>query len=334
MASDGWWEGTAVSKAIDLTDFQGRELYEVIYALHRHYISTDGHFELGSDAFIGDETIRFVASQHLGFAANEVTVRPEKSGEGLTLEVSSFGLTGVAGVLPQHYTELILQRMKRKDYALRDFLDLFNHRLISLYYRSWEKYQYSVHHQRHLWGQPTDIHQALQSLTGSIDDSDIYWGGLLAKTVRNVASMKAIISHTLKCDVDVDEFVGRWIPLQGNEQTALCSRAEPDGLHAQLGRTTILGKQVWNVNAAIRIVLYVQDAQLTRRLIQKSVLMTRLNNLARHFVPQSTQVDWEVQTYYADLPLAALGSETQLGLSAMLGMSSLLATKPVKISIN
>lgn len=323
-----------MSNDVDLTKFQGQDLYEVVYALYCHYIRSNGHFELGTDAFIDDETIRFVASQHLGFAANEVSIRPNKLDKHLTLEVSSFGLTGVSGVLPHHYTELILQRMKHKDYALRDFLDLFNHRLISLYYRAWEKYQYAVHHQRYLWGQPTDIHQALYSLTGASEDNDIYWGGLLAKTVRNAASLKAILSQTLKCDVDIDEFVGRWIPLQANEQTALCSRAEPEGLHAQLGQTTVLGKQVWNVNAAIRIILHVKEAQLTRRLIQKSDLMTRLNHLARHFVPQSTQVDWEVQTHYVDLPQASLGNETQLGLSAMLGMPSLLAAESVKISIN
>lgn len=334
MASHCWWEGITVNEAVDFTRFQGQDLYEVVYALHCHYIRSTGYFEIGTDAFVDNETIRFVAAQHLGFAASEVTIQPEKVGKPLTLEVSSFGLTGVSGVLPQHYTELILQRVKQKDYALRDFLDLFNHRLISLYYRAWEKYQYGVHHQRYLWGQPTDIHQALHSLIGASDDKDIYWGGLLAKTVRNTASLRAILSHTLQCDVDVDEFVGRWVPLQANEQTALCSHAEPEGLHAQLGQTTVLGKQVWNVNAAIRIVLYVKDAQITRRLIQKSDLMVRLNHLAQHFVPQSTQVDWEVQTHYADLPQASLGHETQLGLSAMLGMPSLLAAQPVKISIN
>ena len=42
--------------------------------------------------------------------------------------------------MPRHYTELLLQRIREKDFSLRDFLDLFNHRLTSLFYRAWEKY--------------------------------------------------------------------------------------------------------------------------------------------------------------------------------------------------
>ena len=30
----------------------------------------------------------------------------------------------------------------RKDYALRDFLDIFNHRALSLFYRAWQKYRF------------------------------------------------------------------------------------------------------------------------------------------------------------------------------------------------
>jgi type VI secretion system protein ImpH len=58
--------------------------------------------------------------------------------------VSFMGLFGPNGVLPLHYTQTILDRVRRKDYALRDFIDLFHHRLISMFYRAWEKYRFPI----------------------------------------------------------------------------------------------------------------------------------------------------------------------------------------------
>ncbi len=54
------------------------------------------------------------------------------------------GLTGPTGVLPYAYTELILERLRSKDNSLASFLDIFNHRMISFFYRAWEKYRFPV----------------------------------------------------------------------------------------------------------------------------------------------------------------------------------------------
>ncbi len=58
-----------------------------------------------------------------------------------SMTVTFFGLTGTQGVLPLWYTEWMIARRVAKDDTYAAFLDLFNHRLISLFYRAWEKHK-------------------------------------------------------------------------------------------------------------------------------------------------------------------------------------------------
>ena len=44
------------------------------------------------------------------------------------MDINFMGLVGPMGVLPIHITELVLQRMRAKDFAMRDFFNIFNHR--------------------------------------------------------------------------------------------------------------------------------------------------------------------------------------------------------------
>ncbi len=64
------------------------------------------------------------------------------------MAVACLGLFGPSGSLPDHYTSLVIQRLRQHDFALRDFLDLFNHRTISLFYRAWEKYRFTIAYER------------------------------------------------------------------------------------------------------------------------------------------------------------------------------------------
>jgi type VI secretion system protein ImpH len=98
---------------------------------------------VGMDALPGDEAVRFTTRATLVFPASEIhelTFSPDKR-QPPRLMSSFMGLTGPSGALPRHYTEWLLERIKQKDHTLREFLDLFNHRLISLFYRAWEKYR-------------------------------------------------------------------------------------------------------------------------------------------------------------------------------------------------
>ncbi|QDU30425.1 hypothetical protein ETAA8_55650 [Anatilimnocola aggregata] len=96
--------------------------------------------------------IRFRAHQSLAFPPSEIhdlRVLPN-SKRPIEMLVTFFGLTGPMGALPRHYTEIVMERIRKRDHVLRDFLDLFNHRLIMLFaeaghkYRFWFSYEQAV----------------------------------------------------------------------------------------------------------------------------------------------------------------------------------------------
>jgi type VI secretion system protein ImpH len=99
---------------------------------------------LGGDALPADEICRlrshatnaFPPSQLQSFRPADATDRPPE------LMVNFFGLIGPMGALPRPYTDVVIERrMRYRDRTLHEFLDLFSHRLLSFFYRAWEKYR-------------------------------------------------------------------------------------------------------------------------------------------------------------------------------------------------
>jgi type VI secretion system protein ImpH len=119
------------------------------------------------------EAVRFRARVSLSFPPSSIyEVRRPTSEVPVPVLVEAFmGLTGPNGVLPRHYTELLcrLERERAPErHALRDWLDLFNHRFVSLFYRAWEKYRCYLPFERGAYAraEPDTFTTALFSLVG------------------------------------------------------------------------------------------------------------------------------------------------------------------------
>lgn len=117
----------------------------------------------GSGWLIRQEPVRFRPHPGMGFPSSEIRgiedPEPEHSHLPPTVRVNFMGLYGVESPLPTHYIDDIAQRRDGCE-ATRDFLDIFNHRLITQYYRIWRKYSYPATYQ----AGGADIHISFNTL--------------------------------------------------------------------------------------------------------------------------------------------------------------------------
>jgi type VI secretion system protein ImpH len=282
-----WIERFRVFPPGSVADSMFREsyLFSFFQAMRLLAKLSEGRHPVGHTGSPGEEVVRFRAHQSMSFPPSAIweLQRPTLKSSAPIMTVTFFGLTGPSGILPRHYTELMLRLRDFKGpekTALRDWFDLFNHRLISLFYRSWEKYRFFIPYERREYESedPDAFTHALYSFVGlgtpglrgrlrisqwearkeaprervlgRIHDLGLLqFGGLLSHRPRNAVSLEGLLSGYFGLPAQVAQFHGQWMRLDLENQTAL---GGPESSTA-LGLTAVVGERVWDVQGKIRI---------------------------------------------------------------------------------
>ncbi len=205
------------------------------------------------------EAIRFRAHQSLAFPASEIQSLEPGERAPHVLTVNFMGLTGPTGVLPLHYTELLRERIRARDTAMRDFLDIFNHRLISLFYLAWEKYRPAA--TLELGGEDL-FRERMYSFLGIgmpglrnrreiPDESLLFHGGLLMMRTRPAVALEQVLRGYFGVPVEIEQFVGAWRRI---DPDALCSLGQ-NFYSERLGMGSVVGDEIWDAQSGICIKL-------------------------------------------------------------------------------
>ena len=317
---------------------------------------------VGRDEAPAGEAVRFRARASFAFPASSIQeLRPPQADDRPPeLVTNFFGLTGATGALPTHYTER-LQRLERDGrapgkFALRDFFDLFHHRLISLFYRAWAKYRGVLPLERGeaTRREPDTFTAALRSVAGlnspalqgrltvarqpsedsargetlgRIDDLGLLrFAGSLGQRPRSAANLVALLREYFRVPVAVKQFVGQWLRLDEENQSRL------GGAQSRLGRSVVLGERVWDVQGQFRVVLGPLDyEQFVEFLPDKSPAPRRkafflLSHLARLAV--GPELDFQVQLRLrgSEMPRCKFDRDAEVG--PRLGWNTWLCAKP------
>ena len=213
-----------------------------------------GEFSLPSE-----EVVRFSSNPSLAFPAGAVQEATGKTEDRVRLVVNFLGLIGNTGVLPLYYSRLVADQEREGREGLRDFLDIFQHRLISFFYRSWENTHFFIPFERRE-RDPMSARllemiglesTALRDRIGVPDEDLLFYAGLLGIKQRSAASLQRIIEDYFDVKANVDQFVGGWYQLTPESVSVLDDEA--DELSPGLGRDIVVGDEIWDPQARVRI---------------------------------------------------------------------------------
>lgn len=205
-----------------------------------------------------EEVARFGANPDVTFPPSEINSIALSPGGPALVRVNFMGLTGPLGVLPLTYSQLVMERVRARDYTIRDFFDIFNHRMISLFCQAWEKYRFSIPYER---GERDRFSYRVLALLGLgtpglqqremvPDDSLLFYSGLLSMHARSATGLRQLLADYFGVEVEIDQFVGAWYPVDPDSQ---CSLDESDRDEERLGFGCVVGDEIWDQQSRVRI---------------------------------------------------------------------------------
>jgi len=263
------------------------------------------------------EAVRFGVRQALSFPPSNID-EILWDAEIPRLHVAFMGLTGPAGVLPYCYSELIASRTRDRDRTLADFLNIFNHRMISLFYRAWEKYRFGAIYER----DGTDrVSQYLMSLIGlgsaglqdrlAVGDQTLlFYAGLLSLQTRSAAALKNILEDYFEVPVEVVEFIGVWRQLAPDNQ---CIFDVGDSYSEQLSVGAVVGDAIWDQQSRIRLKLGPLSEEQYLSFLPTGSAYVPLRELTRFFCGPDLEVEAQLILKRPEVPRCDLGKDDQAG---------------------
>lgn len=227
---------------------------------------------VGYDSIPEEEVVRFSPVTSMGFPPSSLLSIhfPKKTKPVLTsvlLQTAFLSLYGRHGSLPWHYTHQIIAEEKlwkkrskgKHNSALRSFIDIFNHRLISLFYRASIKYRLPIQFYHH--GASQGVHGYLRSFVGlgtrhlkdklPVPDIALARYAGFFNQPRCAEALRCMLSDFFKVPIRIEQFVPEWLDIDHEARNRIGKR----GVNCQIGTNFMLGKQIWSRQHKFRLII-------------------------------------------------------------------------------
>lgn len=293
--------------------------FDVRQAVRLLEMAAPDHVPIGHGSDPRREALALRNSLGSAFPPSDIeTLSVRDSDRKPTLTVTMLGIGGAFGPLPPPLTARVVRHARADDHAGRDFLDLFNHRLISVLLRQSRLFhpvlqgQAADHTARlpllALLGVATNPHdKRLHGLTTCLLGA----AGLLNPRPVSAHALERLLGTYFDLPLRVLQFRGTWLRLARDQQTRLGTRTQP------LGRGAVLGDRVWDQAAGIRIDVGPIGLGALRSLLPGGKLHAALIDLVRFALGDAYDVELKLSLRPDEAPPARFGS--RLGWTSWLG---------------
>ena len=306
--------------------FQAVRLLEKVYPEKR---------AVGRNAMPQEEVVRFRSRVAVDFPASEIhEIRegadPKTDEKRLEMLVNFMGMVGVSGVLPQPYTDLVLDRVRHRDTAMWSFLDIFTHRFVSMFYRAWRKYRFPIGYERgnddftgYLFDHCSLGTKGLRGRMSLPDESLLPYVGLIAQRPHSNNALENILSDYFGAKARTEQFFGQWLQLDTQDYTRLGER------NSVLGESAIAGTRVWEQQSKFRVRLGPLDFKQFQAFLPNGSAFAPMRSIIRFMVGLELDFDVRLKLKAKQVPSTILTTRAQR--RPMLGWTTFLKTKPFKV---
>lgn len=304
------------------------DFFQAVRLLERSFPT---HLSVGRDNEPKREVVRFHNHISLTFPPSEISklTPPQESTceNSSQMTVAFMGLAGISGVLPTHYTELLIERKRQKDSTLANFFDIFNHRLISFFYRAWGKYRFPVAYERgeedaftsYLFDTVGMGTKGLQKRQSFPDKALLLYSGLIGQQPHSASALTAILSDFFQIPVKIEQLTGQWLKLEAESLTRLGKA------NSSLGQDTVVGSRVWDQQSKFSVNFGPLLLRQFQEFLPIGSAYRPAIDLVQLLTGQELDFDQRLVLKAAEVPACKLTYEKQNGL--LLGWTTWLKTK-------
>ncbi|HWE50596.1 MAG TPA: type VI secretion system baseplate subunit TssG [Bryobacteraceae bacterium] len=284
-----------------------------------------------------EDAVRFRSRVSFDFPASEVHSIEENGGTPL-MTVNFLGLAGALGPLPAAYSEMVIAAIANRDRAAADFLDIFNHRLVTLLYRTRQVHRPPLTSEapdkgsiaRHLFSL---IGLGLPHVRKNVripPRSLLHYSGLLARRPGSAAGLEKLLSDFFDVPVRVHQFVGLWRTLDSAQQTTI----GPRGRNQAIGGGAVLGKRVWDQGASVVIAIGPIGFDRFENLLSGRPGHRAMCAMAHFYLGNERDAEVHLILKAKDVPVCVIG-QSRLGYTSWLRASEFQgADQAVRVSLN